>query len=63
VYTYAQISLGTREQSMRSLALVVLLFCASPALAQEGAFDPGCTDLPFTALHHPIDDDCGIEGS
>jgi hypothetical protein len=48
---------------MRSLALVVLLFCASPALAQEGAFDPGCTDLPFTALHHPIDDDCGIEGS
>jgi hypothetical protein len=36
---------------------------AGPLQAQEGQpFDPGCTSLPFIALHHPIDDDCGVEG-
>jgi len=45
--------------------LLRLLFCLPPCLvrAQDGApFDPGCS-VPFPdALHHPIDDDCGIEG-
>src|SRR6266568_3848246 len=50
-----------------SLPVLAIPVCALavPAIAhaQDGQpFVHGCTSLPFQEQHHPIDDDCGIEG-
>lgn len=50
-----------------SLPVLAIPVCALAvpviANAQDGQpFVHGCTSLPFQEQHHPIDDDCGIEG-